>query len=77
MLYALAAVLAVQIPTSIQAIPDAKVRAGFQVVVLLMVILFAGRAKPPSPPAIPTALVPEEPITLPDPPTRRFSLYVA
>lgn len=76
-LLGLAAVLAVQIPSSIAAINDPLIRTLIQVSVLVLVILFAWKAQPPKDPPIPPsqAIVlrekedTPEPITEPDPPT--------
>ena len=79
MLLSIAAMLAAQIPATIQSIPDTKVRAGMQIVILLVVIWLAWKAKPPgsSGPTIPkVSSLPDitpEPITVPDPP-HRFNL---
>lgn len=74
-LIGLAAVLAAQIPATIQSIPDPLVRSLLQVSVLVMVIALAWKAQPPKDPPIPPSapvrnLPADEPITIPDPPLR-------
>jgi len=78
-LLGLAAVLAVQIPSSIAAIHDPIIRTLIQVSVLSLIILFAWKAQPPKDPPIPphAPLKVDTPVpdTVPDPPLRFNATY--
>lgn len=80
-LLALVGALAVQIPTTIASVEPNWLRALFQVSTLILVVALAIKIKPPSgPPTLPRLSSPDitpEPITVPDPPIHRFSLYLA
>lgn len=79
-LLTLVGILAVQIPTTIAQVEPSWLRAIIQVCTLMLVVAFAIKIKPPSDPMPPQTSAPDitpEPITIPDPPVRRFSLYLA